>query len=151
MLRGTGAGRDDHRARFERIAIDDELERLAGEIDAVEIAEFDPRAETLGLLLQLLHQLEAIDALGKAGEILDDAGGGEQAARLAAGEDERREIGARGVDRGGEAGATGADDDDLFHGSNKHATGLALVELLRRAAANFNRKQEIMKTDKKGG
>ena len=82
-------------SRLDRVAVDDELERLAGKIDAVEIAELDARAETLGLLLQVLHQLEAVDALGKAGEILHDAGGGEQAAGLRAGEDERREIGAR--------------------------------------------------------
>ena len=76
-------------SRLDRVAVDDELERLAGKIDAVEIAELDARAETLGLLLQILHQLEAVDALGKAGEILHDAGGGEQAARLRAGEHER--------------------------------------------------------------
>src|SRR6266481_4957112 len=60
---GAGPGRDDDRARFERVAINNELERLAGEIDAVEIAERDARAKALGLLLQTLHQLEAVDAL----------------------------------------------------------------------------------------
>ena len=124
----AGAGGDDDGGGFERVAIDNELERPAGEIDAVEVAELDTRAETLGLLLELLHQLEAIDALGKTGEVLDRAGGGEQPAGLRAGEDERGKIGARGVDRGGEPGASGADDDNLFHREIKHATGLAVVE-----------------------
>ena len=76
---------------------------------------------------RFLHELEAVDALGEAGEILDDAGGGEQPARHGAGEDERREIGARGVNRGGEPGAAGADDDDLFHGTdNVHERGCRL-------------------------
>ena len=79
------AGGDDDGAGFERFVVDDELERLGGEIDAVEVAVFNPRAEAFGLLLEPLHQLAAVNALGKAGEILDDAGGREQAARLAAG------------------------------------------------------------------
>ena len=46
-----GAGGDDHRPGDDRIAIDDELERMSGEIDAVEMAELNPRAEPLRLLL----------------------------------------------------------------------------------------------------
>src|SRR5690606_12298954 len=40
---------------------------------------------------------------------------GELPTRLGAGNDERCEIGAAGIDRGGVAGAAGADDDDVFH------------------------------------
>ena len=57
----------------------------------------DAGAEALGLLLQVLHQLESVDPLRKTGEVLHNTRGGEKAARLGAGEDERREIRARGV------------------------------------------------------
>ena len=50
------------------------------------------RAETFGLLLHPRHQFIAVHAFGKAGEIFHDAGGGEQAAGLAAGEDKRRKL-----------------------------------------------------------
>ena len=125
----AGAGGDDDGARFNGIAIDNELEGLGGEIDAVEMAEFNARAEVLGLLLKLLHELEAVDALGKAGKILDNAGGGEEAAGLDSGEDERGKVGAGGVDGGGKSSAARANDDDLFHGLNKHATGMEVVDI----------------------
>ena len=51
----------------------------------------------------------------EAGIILDDRGGGQQAARLPAGQDERAQVGAGGIERGGQAGAAGTDDNDFFH------------------------------------
>ena len=87
------------------------LEKSAASTDA----EAGPRAETFGLFLHPRHQFVAVHAFGKAGIIFDDAGGGEQAAGLFAGEHERLEIGARGVKRRRPARATRTDDDNFFH------------------------------------
>ena len=52
---------------------------------------------------------------GKAGEILDQGGQGKLPAGLVAGDHQRLQIGARGVNGGGISGAAGADDDDVSH------------------------------------
>ena len=54
--------------------------------------------------------------MGETGEVFHLAGGRELAPREGTLEDERIEAGARGVDGGGKASATGADDDDVFNG-----------------------------------
>ena len=68
-----------------------------------------------GLLLHVLDELGALDAFGPAGEIFDERGDGELAAGLVAFKDEGLEVGTRGVDGGGEAGAAGAEDDGVAH------------------------------------
>ncbi len=70
-------------------------------------------ADMLGLRPHLLHEPGALDHLGEAGIVLDIGGGGELAAGLAAGDEQRLEHGAGGVDRRGVAGRAGPDDDDL--------------------------------------
>jgi hypothetical protein len=59
------------------------------------------------------HQLRALDAVGEARVVLDVAGEHQLAARRGAGDDDRLEVGARRVDRGGQAGRAGADDEHL--------------------------------------
>ncbi len=90
------------------------------EVDAVEVGHAQLGAEAGGLLLHVLDELGALDALGPAGEVFDQRGDGELAAGLVALEDEGLEVGAGGVDGGGESGATGTEDDcvacrDLWH------------------------------------
>ena len=70
-------------------------------------------AEADGLLLHVLDELGTLDALGPAGKVFDQGGDGELAAGLMALEDEGLEIGAGGVDGGGESGAAGAEDDGV--------------------------------------
>ena len=48
-----------------------DAERAAREVDARDVHRQDLRAEPLGLLLHLLHQLGAEDAVGEAGVVLD--------------------------------------------------------------------------------
>src|SRR5690606_22374078 len=86
----------------------------SGGVRGVHLGAAEAGAEVGGLLAQVVHEHEAVDAFGEAGEVLDLAGGGELAAGEGSLDDERVEIGATGVDGGGEAGATGADDDDVF-------------------------------------
>jgi hypothetical protein len=79
-------------ARISRSA--SELARHRGEIDRLHERLLEARAELRRLLAQVLHQLEAVDALGKAGEILDLARRRELAAGQRALEHERAEVGA---------------------------------------------------------
>ena len=60
-------------------------------------------------------ELRAVDAIGKAGEILDHCRGGKLPARLRSLKDKRIQVRARGVNRGGQARATAADDDHFLH------------------------------------
>ena len=74
------------------------------EVDRGDVVGDQLGAEALGLLAQVVHQLRAHDAVGEAGEVLDLGGvhqraaGGDRAL-----EDQRLEVGAGGVDRGGVA------------------------------------------------
>ena len=88
-------------------------ERALGEVDPVDVDVDDARAEALGLGAHRGHQLGPLDAVRKARVVLDVAGQHQLAARRRAGEDDRLEVGARRVDRGGQAGRPGADDHDL--------------------------------------
>src|SRR5690606_7441924 len=110
------AGRDDHGLREDHTITEDKFARVHGEIDRGDERLLETRAEARGLLAHVLRQLETIDAVGEAREVLDFARGGQLAAGEGAFEDERIEIGAGGVDGGGETGATGADDNDVFDG-----------------------------------
>ena len=73
----------------------------------------EPRAEPLGLGAHRGHQVGALDAVVEARVVLDVAGQHQLAARRGAGEDDRLEVCPGGIDRGGQPGRAGPDDDDL--------------------------------------
>ena len=91
-------------------------ERPRREVDPLDVDVVDPAAEPLGLLAELRHQLRPEDPLREARVVLDVARDHQLAARDDAGEDDRVEVGPRGVDRGGQAGGPGADDQELGPG-----------------------------------
>ena len=115
-----GAGGDDERAGEDDVLADGELEGRLADVDGGEVAEGDLGAEARGLLLHVVDELGALDAVGPAGEVLDKRGDGELAAGLVAFEDERFEVGARGVDGSGQPGAAGAQDDGVANSSFRH-------------------------------
>jgi hypothetical protein len=84
--------------------------------DALDAVVFDAGTELLGLLLHPHHQVRAHDTLGETGEILDLRRRRELPTGLFTGNDERPQVGAGRVNRGGPTGAAGSDDDDIFHG-----------------------------------
>jgi hypothetical protein len=111
---GLGAGGDHQRVRqVDRAAIPRRAEGPAREVDVEDHILLDRRADMFGLGLHLFHQPGALDRLGEAGVVLDIGGDGQLAARLHAGDDQRREPRARGVDRRRVAGRAGADDEKL--------------------------------------
>ena len=67
----------------------------------------------LRLLAHIVDQLVAQNAIRKAREILHHGGQGKLPAGLVAVNDQRLQIGARGIDRGGKARAAAADNDTL--------------------------------------
>ena len=100
---------------FDRLAVHRELERAGATSPPTPGCRIDPGAEPLGLFLHARHQLVAINTFGEAGVVLNGGCRGQQPAGLAAGQDERLELGPRRIQRGGQAGATRADDDHFFH------------------------------------
>ena len=111
----TCAAGDDQRLGFNRFTIHIEDKGPLREMDGFDGAELDTRAEAFGLFLHADHEFVAVDAFRKAGKILNDAGGCKQAAGHASGEDQRLQIGAGGIEGGGQASATGTHDDNFFH------------------------------------
>ena len=83
------------------------------EVDAIDVGGHELGAEPLGLLAELRHEVGTEDSVGKTRVVLDVGGQHELAARLQALDDERMQVGARGVDRSGEARRAGSDDDDV--------------------------------------
>jgi hypothetical protein len=61
----------------------------------------------------VLDELGTLDALGPAGEVFDQGGDGELAAGLVAFQHQGFQVGASGVDGGGEARAAGSKDDNV--------------------------------------
>jgi hypothetical protein len=108
---GAGSARDDERAGLDNVFADAEGEGRGGEVDGGEVGHAELGSEADGLLLHVLDELGTLDAIGPAGEVFDQGGDGELAAGLVALEDEGLEVGAGGVDGGGEASAAGAEND----------------------------------------
>ena len=76
-----GAGGDDDGGRLVGLAgAGDHALEVAGEVDLGDVVEDHLGAEPLGLLLQFVHQLRALDAVGEAGEVLDLGGVHQRAA-----------------------------------------------------------------------
>ena len=85
------------------------------EVDAGHVAGAELGAEARRLLAHVVDQFRPLDAVGKAGKILDQRGDGELAAGLMAVDDQRTEIGAGRIDRGRQPRTSGADDDDITY------------------------------------
>ena len=77
------------------------------------VAADDLGAETLGLRANLRHQLGPVDAVPVARPVLDEGGQHQLPARFEPLDDERLEVGARRIERRGQARRAGSDDDDV--------------------------------------
>jgi hypothetical protein len=90
-----------------------EGEGTFGEIDGAEVGQAQLGSEADGLLLHVLDEFGALDALGPTGKVFNQRGDGELAAGLVAFEDQGLEVGAAGVDGSSESGATGTEDNNV--------------------------------------
>src|SRR5205814_4216792 len=108
-----GAGRDDHCLTSVLDAAGPDPERPAAEVDAFDVDVDDMGPEAFGLGAEGGHQVGTLDAVRKPGIVLDVRGDHQLATRRRTGEDDRLEVGPRGVDRRGQPGRSRTDDDDL--------------------------------------
>ena len=112
-----GAHRKDHRAGPILVVAHVDLVHaagLVGELDPRGLVGQEPRAEALGLVAELLHELRAHDPLGEAWVVLHVGGLLEQPAPEEPLDDEGLEVGARCVERCRVPGGAGSDDDDVL-------------------------------------
>ena len=127
---GLRAGGDDERLGGDAILLDArdvDGERPLRQIDLLDVTGEELGAEALRLLAELLHQVGPEDALREAGIVLDLGGVDElPAGRSALDEpldDQRRQRGARGVDRRRQPRRPRSDDDDavvhFLHGHDR--------------------------------
>src|SRR6185369_7331682 len=72
-------------------------------------------AEILRLLLHVLHQVRAVNALRKSWEVFDQRGERELPASLVTADHERLEVGSRGVDGGRISSTARSYDDHVSH------------------------------------
>ncbi|MPM35580.1 hypothetical protein SDC9_82173 [bioreactor metagenome] len=119
---GGCAGGDDQRVTGVGAAVAGEGEGALAEVDLVDVVEHDAGLEALGVLQKALHQLGALHAHHVGGPVVHFGGGHELAALGQAGDQQRLEVGARGVDGGGVASGAGAEDQDfgVFGRSVRH-------------------------------
>ena len=89
-------------------------ERRAVDVDLGDGVDQNLGVEPLCLALHPFHQIGPGDRF-EAGEVLDFGGQGDLAADFVARDEQRPEIGARGVDRRRPARRPAADDDDVLH------------------------------------
>jgi hypothetical protein len=100
-------GGDNQRARMD-LAIEYAADGMRAHLHASHQRVLVGGAEARRLLLHVLDQLRALNALGPAGKVLDHGGNGELAAGLVALQNQRIHPGARGVKRCRQSGAAGA-------------------------------------------
>jgi hypothetical protein len=81
-------------------------------VHAVDLVVHDLGLEALGVLLKSRHQVRTLDTVGVGGPIVDVGRGHKLTTRCQSGEHDRLQVGARGVDRSGVAGRTGAEDNE---------------------------------------
>src|SRR5213080_1990962 len=124
------AGRDDEGLGAVELVADREPEGPARQVHRRHVAVDEVRPEAAGLLLEHLHQLGAEDALREARVVLDVGRDGELAAGLRALDDRRPEVGARRVERRGEPGGAGAQDEHAVTDRVGHRDSVDYRELV---------------------
>ena len=82
-----------------------------------DVFQADVGAEAFGLLLQVHHEFRPHDTVGKPGKFSTSVVFIRAPRRHRAGEHQRLQASASGVDRGGVTGGAGADNDDVVCGS----------------------------------
>ena len=107
------AHREDDGAGAVGLAADDHRLDLAGERQLGRVVGNDLRAEALGLLAHVVHEVGTLDPVHEPGEVLHLGRVHQRAAVLHALDQQRAQVGTRGVDGSGVAGRSGPDDDHV--------------------------------------
>ena len=117
-----------------------EANRALRQVRRVDVVVDDLGGKPLGVPAHALHQRRTLQPLDIARPIVDLGGGHQLAALLDAGDQQRRAVGPRGVDRGAVAGGAGAQDDEAAVPGSRHCiivlcNGVARQILARRLVA----------------
>src|SRR4051794_16692530 len=112
---GLRPHREDHRLGAIGLLADlDDVDAAVRELDLGGVVRDEARAETLGLSAELVHHLRAHHALRVARIVLDVRGVLKLPAPLEAFDDQRLELGARGVEGRRVAGGAAAQNDQVL-------------------------------------
>ena len=108
---GRRASGDDQRIAGVSALVAGQNEGALVQVDAVDMIEDDLGLEALGMLAHALHQVRPLQTFHVTGPVVHFGGGSELTAHLHTGDQQRLEIGPRGVDGGAVTGRAGAQDD----------------------------------------
>lgn len=139
---GGCAGGDDYGAGVHPFIVDPQTERAHRKVGIGNGCVQVFRAEILRLQLHILDEIGAVDALGKAGEILHEGGKGELAAGFVSCDHERFQIGAGGINGGGISGAARTYDNYISH--RKDQCSIGLKGTLAASGSNTNRRRIVI-------
>src|SRR6516164_2291883 len=112
---GGGSAGNNQRLSLYPFTIDVDRVMAVQCFEPVHLGVTELRSEFFGLAVHVHDQLGSVDAFRKSGEIFDQSGTRELAARFATFQNERMQVGTRAVDRCRQAGAPGAYDDHFLH------------------------------------
>jgi hypothetical protein len=112
---GGRACRDDQGSRGVFRVAGPDREGLGGEIDGRDVPAHDLGAKPLGLHPHLGNEIRPHDPVTEPRPVLDQRRQRQLPARFEPLDQQRLQIGARGIERRGQAGGTRADDDDVTH------------------------------------
>ena len=110
---GRGTGREDQRIAGVAARVAFQYKRPLAQVDRVDVVEHDLGVETLGVLLEALHQVGSHHAVDVGGPVVDIGRRHQLAALRDAGDQHRLEVRSGGIDGGGIAGRAGAEDQDV--------------------------------------
>ncbi|MNZ74204.1 hypothetical protein D3C78_926480 [compost metagenome] len=96
------------------------------QLGGVDVVVDDLGGEAFGVLAHAFHERGAGQAFDVAGPVVDFGGGGQLAAGLQAGDQQRVEVGAGGIDGGSIAGGAGTQDDQSRMFGVAHKTPISL-------------------------
>ena len=111
ILGGSARG-DDERIAGVGAGIALQAERALAQVHGMDVVVHQFRAEPQSMLLHALHERRAHQAMRVTGPIVHFGGGHQLAAHFKAGHQQRRAVGAGGVDGGGVAGRAGTEDEE---------------------------------------
>src|SRR5690625_3315257 len=123
LIFGSG-GDDDRGSPISGPAVGGDLLEVTVQLEALGVVVFDDGTKVCGLLGQGDHQVWALDAARKAGEVFD-VGGGHECTAMAhgTGNDAGCEACPAGIDGGGVAGWAGPYDEQLVGGISELSGG----------------------------
>jgi hypothetical protein len=110
QIHRRSAGRNDQRIASVGGLVADHGDRLFGQLGGMDMVEHDFGPEALGMLLEALHQLRPLHAVGVSRPVVDVGGGHELTPLGEPGDEDGLEVCTGGVNRGAVSSGAGTED-----------------------------------------